>query len=72
VAGPLRGAAYDARPLGCRTQDGGDMAVFQAAMAFRLFTGIVPDSLRMRRRFAAMGRARQHRGLLMPSGNKGD
>ena len=39
---------------GCRTQGGGDMAVFQAALAFQLFTGIVPDALRMRRHFAAM------------------
>jgi quinate/shikimate dehydrogenase (NAD+) len=45
-----------ARALGCRTQNGGDMAVFQAALAFRLFTGIVPDARRMRRHFAAMAR----------------
>jgi shikimate dehydrogenase len=32
-----------ARALGCRTLDGGGMAVFQAAQAFRLFTGIAPD-----------------------------
>jgi len=36
-----------ARALGCRTVDGGGMAVFQAAEAFRLFTGITPDALRM-------------------------
>ena len=29
-----------ARALGCRTLDGGGMAVFQAVEAFRLFTGI--------------------------------
>jgi shikimate dehydrogenase len=47
-----------ARALGCRTQGGGKMAVFQAAMAFRLFTGIVPDAERMRRHFAAMTSSR--------------
>jgi shikimate dehydrogenase len=36
-----------ARALGARTIDGGGMAVFQAAAAFRLFTGIEPDSARM-------------------------
>jgi len=40
-----------ARALGCRTLDGGGMAVFQAAHAFRLFTGIVPDETRMREAF---------------------
>jgi shikimate dehydrogenase len=44
-----------ARALGCRTLDGGGMAVFQAVEAFRLFTGIAPDAERMRRHFAAMG-----------------
>jgi shikimate dehydrogenase len=43
-----------ARAVGCRTLDGGGMAVFQAVEAFRLFTGIVPDSARMLRHFAAM------------------
>ncbi len=43
-----------ARKLGCRTLDGGGMAVFQAAEAFRLFTGVRPDAERMRRHFAAM------------------
>ncbi|GAA3413350.1 shikimate dehydrogenase [Streptosporangium vulgare] len=36
-----------ARALGCRTLDGGGMVVFQAAHAFRLFTGRTPDSERM-------------------------
>jgi len=40
-----------ARALGCRTLDGGGMAVFQAVEAFRLFTGITPDAERMRRHF---------------------
>lgn len=44
-----------ARALGCRTLDGGGMAVFQAAEGFRLFTGVQPDSERMLRHFAAMG-----------------
>lgn len=40
-----------ARALGCRTIDGGGMAVFQAARAFELFTGVAPDPERMLRRF---------------------
>lgn len=36
-----------AREAGCPTLDGGTMAVFQAADAFRLFTGIEPDADRM-------------------------
>jgi shikimate dehydrogenase len=43
-----------ARALGCRTLPGGGMAVFQAADAFRLFTGIAPDAERMIRHFASM------------------
>ncbi|MBU8544429.1 MULTISPECIES: shikimate dehydrogenase [Roseomonadaceae] len=43
-----------ARSLGCRTLDGGGMAVFQAAGAFRLFTGLEPDAARMLRHFAGM------------------
>jgi shikimate dehydrogenase len=43
-----------ARRIGCRTLDGGGMAVFQAVEAFRLFTGIQPDADRMRRHFASM------------------
>lgn len=43
-----------ARKLGCRTLDGGGMAVFQAVEAFRLFTGITPDAERMSRHFASM------------------
>jgi shikimate dehydrogenase len=44
-----------ARRLGCRTLGGGDMAVFQAVEAFRLFTGRIPDAERMRRSFVALG-----------------
>lgn len=40
-----------ARALGCRTVDGGGMAVFQAARAFELFTGVAPDAERMLQRF---------------------
>ena len=43
-----------ARSIGCRTLDGGGMAVFQAVEAFRLFTGITPDAQRMLEHFAAM------------------
>ncbi|MFF4905675.1 shikimate dehydrogenase [Streptomyces sp. NPDC001260] len=38
-----------ARASGCATLDGGGMAVFQAADAFRLFTGREPDTARMLR-----------------------
>lgn len=40
-----------AREIGCRTAHGGDMAVFQAARAFDLFTGRVADRERMAARF---------------------
>jgi shikimate dehydrogenase len=40
-----------ARALGCRVVDGGGMAVFQAAKAFELFTGVAPDAERMLARF---------------------
>ncbi len=43
-----------ARALGCRTLDGGKMAVFQAVQAFQLFTGLTPDPERMLRHFATM------------------
>jgi shikimate dehydrogenase len=46
----LRGA----RKLGCRTMAGGGMAVFQAAEAFRLFTGLEPDRERMVAHFESM------------------
>jgi len=48
------GLLRTAKALGCRTLDGGGMAVFQAAEAFRLFTGITPDVERMRRHFETM------------------
>jgi shikimate dehydrogenase len=40
-----------ARMRGCRTLDGGGMAVFQGAMAFKLFFEVEPDVPRMLRRF---------------------
>lgn len=46
-----------ARAAGCRTLDGGGMAVFQAVKAFELFTGTTPDDQRMLRHFAALGGA---------------
>jgi shikimate dehydrogenase len=44
----------DARALGCRTLDGGNMAVFQAVKAFELFSGEAPDAQRMLAHFQAM------------------
>jgi shikimate dehydrogenase len=43
-----------ARALGCRTMAGGGMAVFQAADAFRLFTGLEPDVECMIKHFDSM------------------
>ena len=43
-----------AKRIGCRTLDGGDMAVLQAVEAFRLFTGRTADAQRMLRHFASM------------------
>ena len=44
----------NARALGCRTLDGGTMAVFQAVKAFKLFSGVVPDAQRMLEHFQSM------------------
>jgi shikimate dehydrogenase len=43
-----------ARQLGCRTLDGGTMAVFQAVKAFELFSGVAPDAQRMLAHFQGM------------------
>lgn len=43
-----------ARAAGCRTLDGGAMAVFQAADAFTLFTGAEPDTDRMMAHFTRL------------------
>jgi shikimate dehydrogenase len=42
------------REIGCRMMTGGGMAVFQAADAFRLFTGLEPDVEHMIRHFNSM------------------
>jgi quinate/shikimate dehydrogenase (NAD+) len=44
-----------ARGLGCRTVDGGGMAIFQGTEAFRLFTGISPDPDVFFATFASLG-----------------
>ncbi|WP_434562194.1 shikimate dehydrogenase [Pseudomonas sp. R1-6] len=44
----------NARALGCRTLDGGTMAVFQAVKAFELFSGVAPDAGRMLAHFQSM------------------
>lgn len=41
---------------GCRTLNGGGMAVFQAVKAFQLFTGVEPDAERMLKHFEEMTR----------------
>lgn len=46
----------EARHRGCRTLDGGGMAVFQAVGAFRLFTGRKPDADRMLAHFNTLAR----------------
>jgi shikimate dehydrogenase len=43
-----------ARERGCRTLDGGGMAVWQAVEAFELFTGVKPDAARMDAHFRRM------------------
>jgi shikimate dehydrogenase len=43
-----------ARRAGCRTLDGGHMAVHQATTAFELITGITPDAARMSRHFRSL------------------
>ena len=43
-----------ARERGCRTLDGGGMAVWQAVEAFEHFTGIKPDAARMETHFRKM------------------
>lgn len=49
---PLRTALLRAAAsVGCRTLEGGGMVVFQAAEAFRIFTGIAPDTARMLKQF---------------------
>lgn len=45
----------EARALGCRTVDGGGMAIFQGTEAFRLFTGVSPDPDVFFATFASLG-----------------
>ena len=47
-----------ARAAGCATVDGGTMAVGQAVGAFRLFTGLEPDTARMDAHFRRLVAAR--------------
>jgi shikimate dehydrogenase len=49
-----------ARSRGCRTLDGGGMAVWQAVGAFRLFTGLVPDAERMEQHFRKLVSSQTH------------
>lgn len=49
---------HAAASVGCRTVDGGTMAVGQAVGAFRLFTGLEPDAARMDAHFRALVGAR--------------
>ena len=51
-----------ARAMGCRTLEGGGMAVFQAAEALRLFTGREPDYERMLAQFERDAEAEQKAG----------
>ena len=43
-----------ANALGCATMNGGGMVVYQAAGAFRLFSGLTPDAQRMGQHFASL------------------
>jgi shikimate dehydrogenase len=52
---PLNTALLQAaRAAGCRTLDGGHMAVYQATDAFALITGISPDAERMSKHFRSL------------------
>lgn len=52
---PLNTALLSAaRAAGCRTLDGGGMAVYQAVRAFEIFTGRPADPARMRRHFESI------------------
>ena len=44
----------EARAIGCRTLDGGNMAVFQAVKAFELFSGVEANAERMLAHFHSM------------------
>ena len=52
---PLQTELLDeAQRRGCRTMSGAGMAVWQAAGAFRLFSGVEPDTERMLRHFSEL------------------
>jgi shikimate dehydrogenase len=51
-----------ARGRGCRTLSGGGMAVYQAAHALQLFTGVVPDEQRMLAHFEELLALRDSEG----------
>ena len=57
----------EAKAVGCRTLDGGGMAVFQAVESFRLFTEIDPDPGHMLRRFAQLVQPTAPVDLLAPA-----
>jgi shikimate dehydrogenase len=59
-----------ARERGCRTLDGGGMAVNQAALSFALFTGVEPDRGRIERHFREL--AAQEPALAADPGPGGD
>ncbi len=48
------GLLHAARDRGCRTLDGGGMAVWQAVGAFKLFTGLDPEPARMESHFRSL------------------
>lgn len=55
-----------ARAKGCQTVTGGGMCVHQAAEAFRLFTGIAPDTKRMMNLFNELV-AKRDAGMMIPA-----
>jgi shikimate dehydrogenase len=55
-----------ARARGARTAGGADMCIYQAAEAFRLFTGIAPDVERMRRTFMSAASLRERSLATVP------
>jgi shikimate dehydrogenase len=55
-----------AKAAGCRTLDGGGMAVFQAVESFRLFTGLDPDPDHMLGRFDQLVQKGAPADLLAP------
>ena len=67
-----RAAAQPPARLGCATLDGGGMAVFQAADAFRLFTGREPDAARMLADIAELADAGRHERVAGAAGRDRD